>query len=48
MRNLKLLSLTDDDPAVMTTNIENSISDTENGNNYFLVFLFSFNFVFRR
>lgn len=49
MRSLKLLSVTDDDPAVMTSNVENSTSDAENGNNYFLVFfLFSLNFVFRR
>ncbi len=45
MRNLKRLSLTDDDPTMTTTNIENSPSDVENGKNYFLIFyLFYLNF----
>jgi len=40
MRDLKLLSLTDDDPTLTTSNVENSTSDVENGKNYFLLFYF--------
>ncbi len=39
MRNLKLLSLTDDDRSITTSNVENSPSDAENGkkNDFFYI-----------
>jgi len=40
MRNLKRLSLNDDDPTMMASNVENSTSDTENGKQSFLVVSF--------
>jgi hypothetical protein len=48
MRNLKLLSLTDDDRSITTSNVENSPSDAENGrkNDFFLHFIF-IKFLFR-
>lgn len=44
MRNLKRLSLTDDDPTIPVGNVENTTSDAENGEKlfFFLFLYFSF------
>jgi len=39
MPDLNRLSLTEDDPTITTTNVDNSTSDPENGKYYCLLFL---------